>query len=107
MRLSKNIFDWAQMIFCCWKKCLLDAVLFCFSTHTSQVGAHVQKNITPWKQLCGHLEHSIRKALEAENETIPSRLKKPNNNPTARWIFELFEDVLVVTVRLETGFTAQ
>jgi transposase len=50
------------------------------------------------------IEYSLRKALEQKNETIPDQLKKPTKTPTGRRVFEMFEDVLVVTVRLGDKF---
>ena len=36
------------------------------------------------------LEYRIRKELKVNNETFPNQLKKPIQNPTAKWIFENF-----------------
>ena len=36
------------------------------------------------------LEYTIRKELKVNNETFPNQLKKPIQNPTAKWIFENF-----------------
>ena len=44
------------------------------------------------------IEHATRRALESHNETIPNQLRKPTQKPTARWLFELFEDVVIITI---------
>ena len=44
------------------------------------------------------IEYGVKRSLEKHNETIPNQLKKPTQKPTGRWLFELFEDVVIVTV---------
>jgi transposase len=41
-------------------------------------------------------QHKLRKALKIQNETLPNQLNKPIQNPTMRWIFQLFEGVSIV-----------
>jgi transposase len=42
------------------------------------------------------LEHRIRKALKTEKKTVPDQKGKATDNPTARWIFELFVGIHVL-----------
>ena len=44
------------------------------------------------------LEHRIRKELKAQDEYFPDMKKKPTQNPTARWVFQCFAGVDVLTV---------
>ena len=44
------------------------------------------------------LEHRIRTALKENNETFPNQKNKPIKNPTARWIFQSFSGIHVLTV---------
>jgi transposase len=39
------------------------------------------------------LEHRIRERLRAQGETLPNQLGKPVQNPTTRWVFELFTGI--------------
>jgi transposase len=41
-------------------------------------------------------QHKLREALKIQNETLPNQLNKPIQNPTMRWIFQLFEGVSIV-----------
>lgn len=41
-------------------------------------------------------QHKLREALKIQNETLPNQLNKPIQNPTMRWIFQLFEGVTIV-----------
>lgn len=42
------------------------------------------------------LEYRIRKVLKAGMKTVPDQKGKPTDNPTARWVFELFIGVHVL-----------
>ena len=44
------------------------------------------------------LEYKIRKELKNQNKTFPNQLGKPVQNPTARWIFENFFAIHLLTV---------
>lgn len=44
------------------------------------------------------IEYAARRALKEHDETVLNQLKKPTQQPTARWLFELFEDVVIITV---------
>ena len=41
-------------------------------------------------------QHKLREALKTHSETLPNQLNKPIQNPTMRWIFQLFEGVSIV-----------
>lgn len=43
-------------------------------------------------------QYKIRKALKEENKTVPDQLKKPIQNPTMRWIFQLLSGIHVMYV---------
>jgi transposase len=43
-------------------------------------------------------EQQLRQRLCSENETIPNQLKKPTQNPTMRWVFQLFEGIDLLLV---------
>ena len=44
------------------------------------------------------LEHKIRKELNAQNEYFPDMKKKPTEKPTARWVFQCFAGIDVLTI---------
>ncbi len=43
------------------------------------------------------IEYATRRALVENDETIPNQLNKPTQNITARRLFEMFEDVIIIT----------
>ena len=43
----------------------------------------------------------LRRALEANDDTIPNQLGKPTANPTARWVFRMMLGVAVVQIQAE------
>jgi len=43
-------------------------------------------------------QYKIRKALKEENKTIPNQLKKPIQNPTMKWVFQLLSGIHVMYV---------
>jgi transposase len=45
------------------------------------------------------LEHRIRKTLKQHSACVPDQKGKPTQRPTARWVFELFLDVHLLTIR--------
>ena len=45
------------------------------------------------------LEHQIRKKLKAQAKYFPDQKKKPGQNPTARWVFQCFENVTVLYLK--------
>ena len=44
------------------------------------------------------IEHRIRKTLVTNNISVPDQKGKPTQNPTAKWLFQLFLDVHVLTI---------
>ena len=44
------------------------------------------------------IEHRIRKTLVTHNISVPDQKRKPTQNPTARWFFQLFLDVHILTI---------
>ena len=49
-------------------------------------------------------ERQLREALKSEDETIPNQVGKPTQTPTMRRIFQIFEGVEVLLIKLPTGF---
>lgn len=43
-------------------------------------------------------ERELRKKLKENDEAIPNQVKKPTQTPTVRWVFQMFENVLLLTV---------
>mgnify|MGYP005840570363 CR=1 FL=1 len=41
----------------------------------------------------------IRQALKRKKESIWDQKKRPTNHPTVRWVFYIFEDVLLLYTR--------
>ena len=41
-------------------------------------------------------QYKLRQSLKDKNETLPNQLKKPVQNPTMRWIFQIMEGIGVV-----------
>jgi len=44
------------------------------------------------------LEHTIRKELKEQNEYFPDMKKKPTQTPTARWVFQCFAGIDLLTI---------
>ncbi len=42
------------------------------------------------------LEHQIRKTLKEKKRYFPDQKKKPGQNPTARWVFQCFENITLL-----------
>ena len=47
-------------------------------------------------------ESKLRKTLAAEKRTIPNQIGKPIQNPTMRWIFQMLEGVILLTIETDT-----
>lgn len=47
------------------------------------------------------LEHRIRQTLAEHGESVPDQKGKPTRRPTAKWVFELFMDVHLLTIATE------
>lgn len=48
-------------------------------------------------------ERAIRKALAEQNKTVPHQSGRPIQNPTMKWIFQMFEGVGFVTIQTGNG----
>lgn len=46
-------------------------------------------------------QYRLRESLKAQNETLPNQLKKPVQNPTMRWIFQLMEGISIVRIVID------
>jgi transposase len=44
------------------------------------------------------LEHQIRKQLKVQNRYFPDMKKKPYQNPTARWVFQCFQGIIIMYI---------
>ncbi len=44
------------------------------------------------------LEYRIRQTLAGNQQTLPDQKGKPTSKPTAKWVFELFLDVHLLTI---------
>jgi transposase len=47
------------------------------------------------------LEHRIRRTLAEHEASVPDQKGKPTRRPTAKWVFELFTDVHLLTIATE------
>jgi transposase len=47
------------------------------------------------------LEHRIRQTLAEHDESVPDQKGKPTRRPSAKWVFELFMDVHLLTITAE------
>jgi transposase len=47
------------------------------------------------------LEYRIRQTLAEHEESVPDQKGKPTRRPTAKWVFELFMDVHLLTITTE------
>jgi len=45
------------------------------------------------------LEYRVRATLRDKTVTVPDQKGKPTSEPTARWVFELFADVHVLSIK--------
>jgi transposase len=52
-------------------------------------------------------QHRLRKALKKTKQTVPNQNKKPIQNPTMRWVFQMFEDILVLKIKNTSGKVVQ
>ena len=52
-------------------------------------------------------QNKLRKALKKAKQTVPNQLKKPIQNPTMRWIFQMFEDILILKIKDNLGNVVQ
>ena len=52
-------------------------------------------------------ENQLRKTLVAEKKTVPNQSKKTTQNPTMKWIFQMLEEVILVTVEIDGQVSQQ
>jgi transposase len=52
-------------------------------------------------------EHQLRRRLAQTGESIPNQVNKPTARPTMRWVFQLFEGIELLSIRLPTGISSQ
>jgi transposase len=52
-------------------------------------------------------EHLLRRQLLATDQTVPNQINKPTNRPTMRWIFQCFEGIDLLHIRIGSGFQTQ
>jgi transposase len=45
-------------------------------------------------------EHHLRRQLKAESQTVPNQVNKPTDRPTMRWIFQCFEGIDLLHIRM-------
>ena len=52
-------------------------------------------------------EQLLRRQLVATEQTVPNQIKKPTNRPTMRWIFQCFEGIDLLHIRMGSSFQTQ
>jgi len=52
-------------------------------------------------------QRKLRNALKEMDETVPDQLGKPTKKPTMRWIFQKFENISLLNINDEGGFSQQ
>jgi transposase len=52
-------------------------------------------------------EHLLRRQLLATQQTLPNQINKPTNRPTMRWIFQCFEGIDLLHIRMGSGLQTQ
>jgi transposase len=52
-------------------------------------------------------ERQLRLALKQNNQTIPDQKRKPTQNPTLRWVFQIFEGLHVLSVVINGRVTTR
>lgn len=52
-------------------------------------------------------ERQLRLALKRSNQTVPDQKRKPTQNPTLRWVFQMFEGLHVLSVVIDGRVTAR
>lgn len=52
------------------------------------------------------LEHQIRAKLKEQNQYFPDMKKKPYQRPTARWVFQCFQGIIIMYMAGQTPFVA-
>ncbi len=52
-------------------------------------------------------EHLLRSRLAQTEETVPNQVNKPTKRPTMRWIFQCFEGIDLLHIRIGSSFQTQ
>jgi len=52
-------------------------------------------------------EHLLRRQLVATQQTIPNQINKPTNRPTMRWVFQCFEGIDLLHIRIGSRWQTQ
>ena len=52
-------------------------------------------------------EHLLRRQLVATEQTLPNQVNKPTNRPTMRWIFQCFEGIDLLHIRIGPHWQTQ
>jgi transposase len=52
-------------------------------------------------------EQLLRRQLVATSQTVPNQVNKPTNRPTMRWIFQCFEGIDLLRIRVGSSFQTQ
>jgi transposase len=52
-------------------------------------------------------EHALRRRLAHASQTVPNQLNKPTDRPTMRWIFQCFEGIDLLSIRVGSSFQTQ
>ena len=52
-------------------------------------------------------EHLLRRQLVATKQTFPNQVNKPTSRPTMRWIFQCFEGIDLLHIRMGSHWHTQ
>jgi transposase len=52
-------------------------------------------------------EHRLRRQLLATDQTVPTQVNKPTNRPTMRWMFQCFEGIDLLHIRMGSHWHTQ
>ena len=52
-------------------------------------------------------EHLLRRQLVATQQTLPNQINQPTKRPTMRWIFQCFEGIDLLHIRMASGLQTQ
>jgi transposase len=52
-------------------------------------------------------EQLLRRQLSATEQSVPNQINKLTNRPTMRWIFQCFEGIDLLHMRIGSGFQTQ
>ena len=52
-------------------------------------------------------EHLLRRQLQDSSQTVPNQLNKPTDRPTMRWIFQCFEGIDLLHIRIQSRWQTQ